>query len=272
MMYPIGFSNVALIPIRASASHRAEMVTQLLFGEAYYILNYESDWAKIRTLFDDYEGYIDAKQVVLMHQSDYKKYDENLYVVDKQVVVHDKMRGFSFTVPQGATLPICEDGHTIRLGKEHFELPIVSTVSYFSDKESKTSYLIDKVYDKAIKEIALSFLNVPYLWGGRSILGIDCSGFVQMVYKILLSKKALPRDASKQVLCGTNVNFADIRCGDLAFFHNENGNIVHVGLMLDNETIIHSSAKVRIDKLDKCGIFCKEREEYSHRLNCIKRI
>ena len=124
---------------------------------------------------------------------------------------------------------------------------------------------------QAMVEFAQKFLGAPYIWGGRSLFGIDCSGLVQLCARA--AGKLLPRDASQQVQEGELVYFLpEIQPGDLAFFGNEDGKIVHVGIMLDSERIIHASGKVRIDYLDQTGIFNKERNEHTHRLQVIKRL
>jgi cell wall-associated NlpC family hydrolase len=127
-----------------------------------------------------------------------------------------------------------------------------------------------KINPKQIKQIAFKFLNTSYLWGGKSVFGIDCSGYAQAVYKLL--NVYLPRDAWQQAEAGTAVNFLqEAQCGDLAFFDNENGKIIHVGILLNDHEIIHSSGKVRIDKIDTQGILNLETKQRTHQLRIIKR-
>jgi hypothetical protein len=267
------------------------MVTQLLFGEAYRIIDYQhaAGWAEIETQYDDYRGFIDVNQIALIHASAYEQYAENLYqVAPASMIVFDKKRNFSFPISAGSTLLFSEE-NTMRLGTEWFEIPVLS-------KQETADF------STRLQQIACSFLNTPYLWGGRTMYGMDCSGFTQIVFKIM--GKTLPRDASQQAVLGEKItSIAQTQCGDLAFFQNKENRITHTGLILDNlqtnkstnqqqiskstnqqqiskstnqqinnKIIIHASGKVRIDALDEQGIFCLERNEYSHALHSVRRI
>jgi hypothetical protein len=245
-----GCCHLSLVPVRESASDKSEMVTQLLFGDVFIILDKKPKWMKIKNAFDNYEGWIDAKQYLPISEKQYQKQNQELLQCSTDLVEY------------------------VQDARKHL-LPIVIGSSLKGMKELGFSYDVNqndgKAQKKNIVSIALLYLNSPYLWGGKSPFGIDCSGFTQMVYKICGIK--LNRDASQQALQGKSLSFIEeAESGDLAFFDNDEGQIIHVGIIMKNNYIIHAHGKVRIDRLDHTGIFNPEIKNYSHQLRVIKQI
>lgn len=235
-----GICDLATIPIRKEPSHTSEMVSQLLYNEIYEVLDEKAGWLLVKNVLDHYEGWVQDKQHHGLHEQEVQTLQtRERYVVDQPVIAFK--------------------GRQLSIGTLLYE-PVAGAMTIPCDF-SPTLML----------DFAQKMAGAPYLWGGRTIFGIDCSGFVQLCARA--AGKLLPRDASEQVKEGELVYFLpEIQPGDLAFFGNEDGKIVHVGMMLNNERIIHASGKVRIDYLDQTGIFNKERNEHTHRLQVIKRI
>ncbi len=251
-------SVYSFIPVRREPSETAELVTQILFGETFVVLKKEKKWAQIKMDFDGYEGWIDAKLIVSMAKTEYelwKNADAWMVSTPKIKIVKD---GSSSPMVISAGSRIVFNGHE----RNNFS---IGKNDYFISGQ------IPSNKELGIREVAASLLHTPYLWGGRSFFGIDCSGLSQIVYKI--SGVKLPRDAYQQIELGDNVSFVEeARVGDLAFFDNEEGNIVHVGICLGGGKIIHAYGEVRIDSIDHQGIFNHETNNYSHKLRVIKRI
>ena len=157
-------------------------------------------------------------------------------------------------------------------------IPLGASLSFLNNESVNTcNYDFEGAKVSGIKpkseliKTAFMYLNAPYLWGGKSPFGIDCSGFTQMVYK--LNGYKLLRDASQQSKQGDALSFIEeSEPGDLAFFDNEEGNIIHVGIMMEDNYIIHASGKVRIDRLDHLGIYNSEANRHTHKLRVIKKI
>jgi cell wall-associated NlpC family hydrolase len=248
-----GISTLAIIPLRAEAGERSEMVSQLLFGETYQIMEWQEKWVKILTAFDNYEGWISRVQVSLINDEDYLTLQETPPTLTTQpLTIANKQTDNSLLyLPAGSSLPFYENGSSW-IGNEVFGVNDVGEAEKFIIATAKT------------------YLNTPYLWGGRTHFGIDCSGFAQTVFK--QHSIRIRRDASQQAEQGTVVDFLhSAQAGDLAFFDNTEGRIVHVGIMLDNEHIIHASGRVKIERIDDQGIYSDELKKHTHNLRIIKR-
>lgn len=255
-----GICVLSLVPLRKEPSGSSEMVSQLVFGEIYSVLEITEEWLRIKTNDDHYECWLSAKQHNRIQESTFKHIEkqDTVYTSELVQVIHDKLNNSHFPLTIGSSLPYFKN-HLSQF--EEFKFEFDGNSQHFSHKK-KIPELISTAY---------LFLNAPYLWGGKSPFGIDCSGFTQLVYK--LSGYKLPRDAYQQVELGAALSFVEeAEAGDLAFFDNEEGAIVHVGILLDNEKIIHASGCVKIDRFDHYGIFNSVTKKYSHTLRVIKRI
>ena len=245
-----GICNLSLIPLRLEPSDKSELVSQILYGDRFKILEKRKNWSKVRLAFDDYEGFVDNKQYKEISKDHYMEIDNNsqLYSTDLVEFIQDEKKQLLPIV-----LGSCLSG--LRLLNHQYEGNSNSGISPKSE---------------LIKTASL-YMNTPYLWGGKSPFGIDCSGFTQMVYKINGYK--LFRDASQQAGQGEVLSFIE-ECepGDLAFFDNSEGEIIHVGIILENNYIIHAHGSVRIDRLDQTGIYNKEQNRHTHKLRVIKKI
>jgi cell wall-associated NlpC family hydrolase len=256
-----GVSQLSVVPGREEASDKSEMITQVLFGEHYKIIDERAKWVKIRLAFDKYECWIDRKQSYEVPKDVYDRLESQkswVSTTDLAGIVNHVNTGQLIPILMGSSLPNYEN-QKLRWSEEVFEY---SGLSSSSALEVSRDRIIDN---------AMMYINAPYLWGGRSSFGIDCSGFTQAVYKI--AGKKLPRDAYQQAEIGTTLSFVEeAEDGDLAFFDNDEGEIIHVGILLNENEIIHASGKVRVDKIDHQGIFNVDTGRYSHKLRLIKKI
>lgn len=247
--------NLSSIPLRIEPNDRSEIVSQVLFGEHFEILEQHKVWSKIKLQFDAYEGWIDNKQFQIISEENYVLLTKEAIILNADLVEY-------ITTPNSNLIPIT-------LG---------ASLSFLNNSDINiNNYRFEGLKISGVKfkhnliETAYQYLNAPYLWGGKTPFGIDCSGFTQMVYK--LNGYKLLRDASQQATQGEVLSFIEeSEPGDLAFFDNEEGKIIHVGIILDNNYIIHASGKVRIDRLDHLGIYNADNNRHTHRLRVIKKI
>ncbi|NOT52405.1 MAG: C40 family peptidase [Chitinophagaceae bacterium] len=230
--------SVPAAPVRRKPLHRKEMVNQLLFGETVKVLKTRDPlWVKVRSLHDNYEGWM--TNTLLAEIDEATANTMSVYAAAgllNEITMSDK----KMNIPAGSSLPFFENSKG-KLGNDEYEFK----GNYCKPYEQQPS-------EELVKQLALPWLNAPYLWGGRTPLGVDCSGFVQVIFKLMGID--LPRDAWQQAQEGKTVKkFKDALPGDLAFFDNKE-DIVHVGILLGNDQIIHSSGKVKIDTISKRGL------------------
>lgn len=238
------FCSVTIAPVRLEPSHKSEMISQLLFGEEVEILqNTFENWMEIKCLNDAQIGWVDEKQITRLEAPSNGKKKFVASPVD-----YASLHNTPFSLVMGSEIPL------------HLQ-------DFYFDGETASEALSKD----AIAYLATSFLHAPYLWGGRSPFGVDCSGLVQVVFKFL--HQFLPRDAYQQADVGQTLSFLEeTEVGDLAFFDNSEGKIIHVGILLSPHQIIHAHGKVRIDTIDAHGIFNHDQKKYTHRLRLLKRV
>ncbi len=246
---------VPVCPMRREANHRSEMVSELLFGEIAEVLEEESVFTKIRCSYDGYEGWCQNTQLTHIETN---QFDPNNKCLTADWVNTGSLNGYPVQLPLGASLGILQNGRA-QIG--NFEIAYKGRVH---DPE-KTLFT-----EQMIRAVSSLYMNTGYLWGGRSVYGIDCSGFVQQVFRFF--NKQLPRDAYQQAEQGESIGFLqEVKCGDLAFFDNAEGKITHVGILWNSNTIIHASGKVRVDPIDNLGVISSDSGVRTHHIRIIKR-
>lgn len=249
-MKKFAICHLSVAPLRIEPSDRSEIVSQALFGESFEIIEEQVKWTKVRCMWDDYEAFIDVKQYIVVDERTAK------------LSLNSRLNNSPI-----ANIRINNDSQYLSIGSV-LNNNLVDTLKI----EFKESDWINTAEKKSpnISEFSKLWLKTPYLWGGRSIFGIDCSGFTQNVFKFFGC--SIPRDAYQQAEQGEVVNFIEeAKPGDLAFFDNDEQKIIHVGIIIDNQKIIHASGEVRIDKIDHQGIFNEDIQRYTHKLRIIKR-
>jgi hypothetical protein len=246
---------LSVVPMRKEPSHRSEMVSQLLFGEYVEILEEEEYFVKVKCLYDGYEGWVQANQLTQVEE-----------VLDTTKFISTWIEEIMIN-GRNKNIPMCSPVYHTKQGKMMFGQ---TEVNYFMDDDSFWDSSEMKMTKSLLKEVYTKFIDTPYLWGGKSVFGIDCSGFVQQVFKMFGVK--LLRDAYLQAEQGSVVeSLKETKLGDLAFFQNENGRVTHVGIILENNQIVHASGKVRINTIDVDGIINSETGKRTHQLHSMRR-
>jgi hypothetical protein len=232
---------IPVLAVRKDASHKSELTNQILFGEEAEVIEEYGDWFYVQTLHDMYRGWVEYK---------------SFYFADESNGGRHKIITSFFAEVQN-------EGKTLRIPFGSYINPIKNTIL-------KGNY-ISKCNDKEAMDLIQSqFLGSPYLWGGRTGFGIDCSGLIQLYYRLLGLE--IPRDAHLQANIGDDIFLSQVEMGDLLFYRNDDDKIVHVGIAMDNKCILHASGNVRIDEYDMQGILNLETKTYTHRFALAKRI
>lgn len=246
---------LSVAPMRKEPSHRSEMVSQLLFGEYVEMGEEKDDFLWVRCAYDGYVGWVQAAQLTPVKET--LQTTRFVSCVEDQILMGGHKRAISIGSPIYGQGEVISFGHTV--------------VQYLTRQECVWDQSENKkLVKEKLEKVCRLYLYTPYLWGGKSIYGIDCSGFAQQVFKLFGIK--LLRDAYLQAEQGTAIKTpAEAELGDLAFFQNEKGRVTHVGILLNSQEIIHAAGRVRIDAFDKEGITNVETGKRTHRLHSIKR-
>ncbi|NIG54253.1 C40 family peptidase [Chitinophaga sp. Cy-1792] len=254
---PYAVVTVPVAPLRMEWAHRSEMISQLLWGECVEILaSAAGGWVQVRNQYDDYIGWATESHLQPIDELFYKLPVTGYLPEWSNEVIFN---GQPMMVPFGCLVK-CQGGSS-NWGQSVVNIPANLATTDVPAAQRAT----------VIRDAAMKYLNTAYLWGGRSVFGVDCSGLTQNTFK--LAGIELWRDAYQQATQGNAVDFLqEAQLGDLAFFDNEEGRITHVGILLNDQEIIHSSGKVRIDPIDNQGIINRDTGIRTHKLRIIKRL
>lgn len=258
-MNKIGISNFTLVPLRREPAETSEMVSQIIFGETYNIIDIQQNWAFVEPHFDGYKGWIDNKLIKYINEVQNEILKKTSKRISEKLISTARIK--------------TKDGLIYLLaGSVLYDL--IDNKFKITDEEYELTYPLSELVSSATDIViisALQMLNIPYLWGGISSFGIDCSGLVQTTFKIAGIK--MPRDASEQAEKGKLIESLSLtKPADLVYFENDEGKIIHTGILLTPGKVIHACGTVRIDSIDYQGIYNNNIQKYTHRLKAIKRI
>ena len=265
-----------MVPVRAETREGAEQETQMLFGELCEIdvqrddvQSTKGNWYRVRLEADGAEGWVDAKMIAPIGGTDYTAYKKAL---ETAAYVAMPM-AYAVSENNGQTIPLSAGTRLTNYTNGHFE---VLGVGFRIDPSMVIAKPLE-LNEQNLLQAVRFFLNVPYLWGGKNAMGMDCSGFVQVVMSLF--GKSLPRNASQQAKCGREIlSLQKAKAGDLVFFGKQTSNspeplkITHVGIILQSPitnhqspiSVIHCSGRVKVEKIDETGIFSVERADKDH--------
>lgn len=283
----------SVVPVRTEASETSEQITQMLFGEICTIEEQKTRWIRVKLALDGQMGWVDAKMIATLSTDEYKSYSAAL----KAAAYVAFPMAYAVSENNGQTIPLTAGTRLTNYHNGHFE---VLGVGFRIDAGMVLTKPLELTQPNLLQSVRF-FLNIPYLWGGKNALGMDCSGFTQTILSLFGHK--IPRNASEQVTQGRLISrLSSSKAGDLAFFcHYEEAatqeitsnlkqqstetnaiarqKITHVGILIDSERIIHCSGRVKIEKIDTTGIFSVEQSDtahpdgqYTHRLLSIRRL
>ncbi len=258
----VALSLHSIVPVRTEPREVAEQSTQMLFGELCTVLEQKPRWNRVKLLSDGQEGWVDAKMITLMSDDEYRTYSKDLSSAARVVFP----MAYAVSENNGQTIPLTAGTQLVRYKDGRFEVLGVG----FRIEPSMVRVQPFAMNQENLMQAVRFFLNIPYLWGGKNAMGMDCSGFTQTIMGLF--GKNLLRNASEQAKQGDAVaSLKETQAGDLVFFDHEDGRISHVGIVIDPERVIHCSGRVKVEKLDETGIFSAEQGEYSHHLVAIRR-
>ena len=254
-----GICPLSIVPVRLEPAEKGEIGTQLLFGDIFSSNKKSEDgkWVFIKIEYDQYAGWIDAKQYQEISKNFFEELSLQNSPLSKDLISYVNIKNKNIPILYGSVLPFLNNG-----------IIDLENQTHLFQGQSIVPLALQDFH--ILEKFAIKYLGAPYLWGGKTPFGIDCSGFVQQVFRFCGYK--LPRDAYQQAEVGETISFEKSLPGDIAYFNNAQGRIMHVGIIFENSQIMHASGEVRMDTLDKIGIFNKEKNTYTHKLSHIKRI